>query len=117
MPHIRLYYHLVWSTKHRSETLRPQVREVLFDYLRSKAIGLGGTVYAVGGTLDHVHMVVTVPPSLAVGTFVGQIKGASAARFNKTHPNGVGIQWQAGYGAFTIERSRLSWYVRYVQNQ
>jgi len=46
--------------------------------MRSKAIGLGGTVYVIGGVEDHVHVVASVPPTVALSTFVGQVKGVSS---------------------------------------
>ena len=117
VPHSRLYYHLVWSTKCRLNLLEPDVRGEIYSLLQGKAVGLGAAVYAVGGTSDHVHMVVSIPPPVSVADFVGQVKGASAAIYNKTNPNRPSILWQTGYAAFTIERSKLSVYVRYALNQ
>ena len=72
MPYWQLFYHLVWATKHREPLLTPRVAKVIHEYLLTKATGLGGTVYALGGTEDHVRMVVAIPPSVSVARFVGQ---------------------------------------------
>ncbi|MCC6170258.1 MAG: transposase [Caldilineaceae bacterium] len=55
MPFWRLFYHLVWTTKQREPWLTPEVEPVIHDLLRAKAIGLGATVFALNGTVDHVH--------------------------------------------------------------
>lgn len=49
MPFYQLFYHLVWTTKNREPLLLPSVEPVILDFLRSKAIGLGGVLLGIGG--------------------------------------------------------------------
>ncbi len=116
MPYCQLYYHVVWATKKRQPLLAGDRERVVFDLLRSKAIGLGGFVYALNGTEDHVHLVVSIPPRLAVAEFVGQVKGVASARFNQlgSHPL---LYWQEEYGAFTFDGKRLPHVIDYVERQ
>jgi len=116
MPYCQLYYHLVWATKERQPLLAGDREQVVFDFLRAKAIGLGGFVYALNGTEDHIHLVVSIPPRLAVSEFVGQVKGVASARFNKlgSHPL---LYWQEEYGAFTFDGKRLPNVIDYVECQ
>lgn len=116
MPYHQLFYHLVWATKNREPLLTPDVEPIVYDLLRSKAIGLGATVFAIGGVEDHVHMVVSIPPVLAVAKFIGQVKGVTATRFNKAG-HGTVLFWQGEYAAFTFDAKRLPNYVAYVQRQ
>ena len=96
--------------------LAPEVEPVVHDLLRGKAIGLGGTVFAVNGSTDHAHMVVSIPPKIAPATFTGQVKGAASALFNKRgRPECV--YWQEEYGIFSCDRGRLPNYIAYVQRQ
>ncbi|MEE8526040.1 MAG: IS200/IS605 family transposase [Thermoanaerobaculia bacterium] len=83
MPYWRLFYHLVWATHDRQSWLTTEVEPVVHGYIRSKAVGLGATVFALDGTQDHVHVVVAMPPSISVARFAGQLKGASSTRLNK----------------------------------
>ena len=76
MAYWQLFYHIIWSTKYREPLLTPKVESVIHDFLRSKAIGLGATVFALDGMVDHVHMVASIPPKIAVAKFVGQVKAA-----------------------------------------
>jgi len=78
MPYWQLFYHLVWSTKNRQPLLTPLVEKHVYGYLTSKAVGLKGAVYAIGGTADHVHIVVAIPPAISVSRFVGQVKGVAS---------------------------------------
>lgn len=116
MPYCQLYYHLVWTTKGRRPLLAGDREPVIYDFLRAKACGLGGFVYALNGTEDHVHLVVSIPPRLSLADFVGQVKRVAAAQFNRlgSHPL---LDWQEEYGAFTFDGKRLPNVIDYVTRQ
>jgi putative transposase len=117
MPYWQLFYHLVWSTANRELLLTPDVEPIVYGFLRSKAVGLGGIVFALNGVLDHVHMVSAIPPSIAVAKFVGQIKGVAATRFNKLGIRETPLYWQGEYGAFSFDSKRLPYFVAYLERQ
>ena len=116
MPYYQLYYHIVWATKHRRPCLTPDVESIVYDFLRVKAIGLGGTVFAVNGMEEHVHMIASIPPKIAVATFIGQVKGVTTAKFNQQYPDKA-FYWQDEYGVFSFDGKRLSNVIAYVENQ
>ena len=117
MPYCQLFYHLVWSTKHREPRITPEVEPIIYNLLRTKAIGLGGTVFALNGSVEHVHLVTTIPSRIAVATFVGQVKGVASAKLNKSQPGAPPFYWQEEYGAFTFDGKRLPNVIAYVENQ
>jgi REP-associated tyrosine transposase len=117
MPYWQLFYHLVWATKNRELLLTPDVEPIVHEFLRDKAIGLGATVFALNGMADHVHLVVAVPPKIAVATFVGQVKGVASAKLNKLDPIPSRFFWQDEYGAFSLDRKRLPSHIAYVELQ
>lgn len=117
MPYCQLFYHLVWSTKARHPLLTPEVEPIIHGFLRSKAIGLGATLFALDGVMDHVHLVVSIPSKIAVATFVGQVKAVASTRFNKAGSNHPPFFWQEEYGAFSFDAKRLPNYIAYVQRQ
>lgn len=82
MPYWRLYYHLIWATKGREPMLQPHLDAQLYPYLAAKAAAAGAIVYAVNGWIDHVHMVLAIPPSIAVADIVQRVKGASSHYLN-----------------------------------
>jgi len=117
MPYWQLFYHLVWSTKNRHPLLTATVEKHIYGFLTSKAVGLKGVVYAIGGTVDHVHMVMAIPPAISVAKFVGQVKGVASARFNQSGISDVRFEWQDEYGAFSFDAKRLPNYIAYVKRQ
>ncbi len=117
MPYWKLYYHLVWATHEREYWLTPKVEPVVHGFIRSKAVGLGGTVYAVNGIEDHVHVVVAIPPRISVARFTGQLKGVSSSRLNKSGLLDHTFAWQGEYGAVSFDAKRLPNYIAYVEAQ
>ena len=116
MPYWQLFYHLVWSTKHREPLITPDVESIIYELLRTKAIGLGATVFAINGMSDHTHVVAAIPPKIAVARFTGQIKGVTSTKFNKMGlPHK--LYWQDEYGAFSFDAKRLPNYIAYVERQ
>jgi REP element-mobilizing transposase RayT len=116
MPYHQLFYHMVWATKDRQPLLTADVEPTVHELLRTKAIGLGATVFALNGMADHVHLVVSVPPTIALSKFIGQVKGATSTRFNKGGYR-IKLFWQEEYGVFTFDGKRLPNYIGYVQRQ
>jgi len=117
MPYWQLFYHIVWSTKNREPLLTPEVEPIIYGFLRSKAIGLGATVFALNGIEDHVHMVASIPPKIAVSKFIGQVKAVASTKFNKSGFSDQPFFWQDEYGAFSFDGKRLPNYIAYVERQ
>jgi putative transposase len=117
MPFWQLFYHIVWSTKGREPLLTPEIEPFVHEALHIKAVGLGGVVFAVNGMPDHVHMVVAVPPSIALSTFIGRVKAVASVHTNRSGLSEARFSWQAEYGIFSFDRKRLHSYVDYVERQ
>jgi putative transposase len=117
MPYWQLYYHIVWATKDRAPLLTTEIEPLAHELLRRKATALAARVFALDGMTEHVHLIAAVPPKLALATFIGQIKAATATRVNKlTGRDGV-LQWQEEYAVFSFDRKRLPNHVAYVEDQ
>jgi putative transposase len=114
----RTYYHLVWATKGRSPLITPDRELLLYPYIQGKVDEMGGMVQAMGGVRDHVHLIVSIPPTIAVTDFVKRIKGSSSHYLNH-HPEVQGdwFMWQRGYGVFTLGSQQCDRAIAYVLNQ
>jgi putative transposase len=117
MPYWQLFYHMVWTTKNRLPLLTAEVEPVIYGFLRSKAIGLGATLFALNGVADHVHMVAAIPPRIAVAKFIGQVKAVASTKFNKSGLSGDSFFWQEEYGVFSFDGKRLPNFIAYVERQ
>jgi putative transposase len=112
MPYSRLFYHFVWTTKNRLPLITDAKRDPIYAAIRAKVNELRGIVHALNGMPDHVHLVVTVPPSLALSTFIGQVKGVSSHLVGQLSEEA--FAWQGEYGVLSISESHLPTIVRYV---
>jgi putative transposase len=66
---------------------------------------------------DHVHLLVRLPPTIAVSEFIGQVKGATAYRVNHEIQPEFKLRWQEGYGVLTLRENELPSVSRYIDNQ
>jgi len=73
-------YHLVWITKYRYKVLRGRVAERARDLIRQICEARGITIIRGAVSPDHVHMLVSAPPSLSPAKIVQYIKGRSSRR-------------------------------------
>jgi putative transposase len=114
MAYWRLLYHLVWATHEREPLLTPEREALLYRILGGKAAEIGVFLHAMGNAPDHVHLVVGIPPKLAVSECLRQLKGASSHALN--HHDGP-FRWQEGYGAVSLCDEILPKVIAYVRNQ
>ena len=75
-----LKYHLVWITKYRKPVLRGEIARRLRELVRKTCATLD--VYMLSGhvSVDHVHLLVSVPPQVSVSELIKRIKGRSSRR-------------------------------------
>jgi putative transposase len=66
---------------------------------------------------DHIHIVISIPPSLSVAQVIGQMKGSSSHHINSTLDSDKTFAWQDEYGVVSFSEQILSKIVKYVQNQ
>lgn len=108
----RNYVHLIFGTKGR----RPWIREP--DRMHAYIIGIAKEyaidVVAIGGTEDHVHVLMTLPPKIAVAHAVRVIKANSSKWMNES---GHLFAWQQGYGVFSVSVSNLEAVIDYIARQ
>jgi len=109
--------HLVFSTKHRDKILSPEMQERLWPYLAGIAQAHGMRALAIGGTHDHVHVLVSIPSTLTLAQAAQEFKGASSKWINDTFAIPGGFSWQQGYGAFSLGISQAEKTVAYINGQ
>jgi putative transposase len=112
-----LHYHLVFSTKNRTPTITPAIRPRLWEYLGGIVRGEKGIPIQIGGTDDHVHLLVTLRQQPALSDFLRALKAGSSGWVHDTFPDAGGFCWQTGYGAFTVSHSAIDVVKGYIANQ
>jgi putative transposase len=112
-----LHYHLTFSSKHRQPLLTPDLSERIFEYIGGILKPHKGVLVAAGGTVDHVHLLVSLSRSMAVAEAVRLIKTNSSGWVHDIFPEQEGFAWQTGYGAFAVSYSHLDMVRQYLARQ
>ena len=113
----RVILHIIFSTKHREPWLDSDVQPRMHAYLATICHGLGADFVRVGGVADHVHIVTTLPRTIAQAQLIEQIKKASSKWVKALDVRYRGFFWQRGYGAFSVSPSQLEAVLQYVDTQ
>ncbi len=115
--YVQLYYHLVWSTKNREMSIPSLLEERLHDYIGGAFKAKECLPIQIGGMPDHIHILVTIPPTLAVAEIIRNVKVASTKWVHETNQHCKDFAWQEGYGAFTVSASKKDTVINYIKNQ
>ena len=73
-----LQYHLVWTTKYRYKVLNGRIAERTRELIRQSCKSMDITIIKGAISKDHVHILISCPPSLSISKIVQQIKGKSS---------------------------------------
>jgi REP-associated tyrosine transposase len=119
MPHsyVSSLNHCIFSTKERAPLLLPEMRENLWPYIGGIARDHGMKLVAIGGTNDHIHLLLSLPATMSISKALQWIKSGSSKWIHDTYPSLRGFQWQEGYGAFSVSISRLQDTISYIEKQ
>ncbi len=80
-------YHVVFTPKYRYRILTGELAASVEQDLRQICSWKEVEIDEMSVQVDHVHMVVSIPPRLSVSDFMGVLKGKTAIRMFKSHPN------------------------------
>jgi REP element-mobilizing transposase RayT len=107
--------HCVFSTKERRSSIAPDKLAQLWSYIGGIARRNGFKAIAVGGTVNHVHILLSLPATIPLAKAMQLLKGGSSKWMNET--GGGDFAWQEGYGAFTVGISQLADTSSYINSQ
>lgn len=112
-----IHVHIVFSTKNRKPWIELDWESRLWTYIGGIATKNGMKPIQIGGIEDHIHVLVGIPPTLALSRATQLLKGGSSQWVHNEFPGLARFAWQDGYGAFSVSRSALSEVAAYIRNQ
>jgi len=71
----------------------------------------------IGGVEDHMHVLISLPSTMAISKAVQLIKGGSSKWIHESFPEHRLFSWQKEYGAFSVSVSQLDVVVDYIRKQ
>ena len=119
MPHSQIccLVHVVFATAGRRPSIRDEFRERLHQYIGGMTREHGMPALAVGGTADHIHVLISLPRTISVAKAVQLLKSSASKWVHESFPGVKGFAWQEGYGAFSVGVSQREVTVRYIERQ
>ena len=122
----RTEYHIVWIPKYRRRILDPGVKAYLSKILPIALESMPGCeILKCNIQVDHVHMVMVIPPKYAVSEVIGRMKGMTASQIRKKFAWLKKLYWKensmwsTGYFVTTIgiDEDKVMKYIRWQESQ
>jgi len=114
--YLSLHYHLVFGTKNRIPSIDIPWRSRLHEYMGGTVCGLNGFPEGIGGTADHVHLLVALKSNHRLADVMRELKKASSAWVHEE----IGqrnFACQEGYAAFTVSATVREAVRKYISSQ
>jgi REP element-mobilizing transposase RayT len=114
----KMQIHFIFGTRNRENLIRPHMEKRLWSYIGAVGRRMGIKPIAIGGTSDHLHLLLSIPPNLSVSFVMQKLKSISSKWMNDTfYPHNRKFRWQKGYAAFSVGYSQIEKVEKYVRNQ
>ena len=118
-------YHIVWTPKYRYRVLFGEVKRLVEGDIRVLCDRKSAEVIELNVQVDHVHLVVSIPPKVSVSELMGTLKGKLAIKLFKSYPKlkqkpyWGNHFWSRGYFVTTVgvDEEIIKRYVKYQEGE
>jgi REP element-mobilizing transposase RayT len=117
MSFIRIWIHLIWSTKNRERIIHSELNNKLIDHIKLNSKEKGIWLDSVNCVSDHIHLLISLNADESVSKTVMLIKGESSHWINKNNFVKGKFQWQDEYIAISVSESMVNKVRDYIMNQ
>ena len=112
-----LFYHFVFSTKHRQDLIYQEIESRVWGYLGGIARKHKLTAIQIGGVENHIHALIMSSPVNAPSQIAQCLKGDSSKWIHAEFAELRNFAWQDGYAVFSVSKSKIGNVVEYIKNQ
>jgi len=113
--HIASYFHIVFSTKDRLRSIKPEWEPRLHSYMGGIIRGMDGLALQIGGDEDHAHVLASLKSKHRLDYLIRDLKADSSAWVHKEIKQM--FEWQKGCGAFSVSPTAVDSVRAYIANQ
>lgn len=117
MSHVKIWVHLVFSTKNRHPYLKKNIRYKIFEHIIQNCKEKSIFLQAINGYTEHLHCLISLGKEQSIAKIAQLIKGESANWINKNKLTEEHFMWQDDYFAVSVSESGLEIVTRYIKNQ
>jgi putative transposase len=117
MSYVRIWIHLVFSTKYREKTLYPEIRRKVHAHIIENCANKDIFLQSINGVDDHLHCLISLKREQSLAHVANLIKGESSYWINKQGFMKEKFLWQDDYYAISVSESRVPIVINYIKNQ
>lgn len=117
MSWVRVWVHIVFSTKNHEPFLNNDIRNIVFEHIRQNAKEKDIWLDSINGYLDHVHCLISINREQSISKVVQLIKGESSFWINKNKLTKCKFLWQDDYWVVGVSESHLQLIKNYINSQ
>ena len=114
---VKLYVHIIFSTKNRRPLIDQEIENSLYSYLGGICNGLECFPVKIGGHKDHVHILSHLSKKISVIKFLEELKSHSSNWIKTQNSRYTDFYWQGGYGAFSVSPQSMELVKQYIESQ
>ena len=117
MSYLKIWIHIVFSTKNREPYLTKEIRQKVRQHIIQNCKEKDIFILAVNGYTDHLHCLVSLGKEQSIAKIAQLIKGESSFWINKNNLCSGKFAWQDDYFAVSVSESQVEIVKTYIQNQ
>jgi putative transposase len=117
MSYVRIWVHLVFSTKNRESILTKELRDRLIDHIKSNAKTKDTILDTIGGWSEHLHLLISLGREQNIANVAMLLKGESSHWFNQQSFVRGKLYWQDDYFALSVSESLVQRVRKYIESQ
>jgi REP element-mobilizing transposase RayT len=114
---VQFYSHIVFHTKNNKNLIQEDIEDELHSYIGGILKNLKSMPVRIGGTSDHLHVLCTLPKTMALADLVEEIKKSSSKWVKSKGERYKNFYWQDGYGGFSVSSFHVEVLKNYISNQ
>jgi len=111
-----VFVHFVWSTKNRQIFIHESIQKRLYQYIGGIIKKERSAMVAIGGTTDHIHILIKIGTDVSCADLARKIKSNSSKFMNEVDETKK-FAWQSGYGVFSVSHSVVAAVEAYIAQQ
>jgi REP element-mobilizing transposase RayT len=113
----QIYIHYVFAVKSRLHLIPERNKEEIKKYISGTSNGLNCKILAIENMPNHIHLLVSMAPSISISDYMGKVKANSSRFINENKLVTGKFEWQSGFGAFSVSKSGVDKVIEYIINQ
>lgn len=114
MSHVRLFYHIVFTTKYRGEAIPEQYERMLFKYILEVCKSHRVKLIRINGTPCHIHILASFPATLTVADLVRDVKRSTSLMMKRTAGFEQFVGWSREYSCDTVSFHQVDIVKNYI---